>query len=340
MTESGLFRREVLRSEILDPRRAFQSTPTEVEVRWDPLLGYSSRLVRDAAFLPRSEFDLEAFGRKTAETCFFCPARVEAVTPRFSAALVSEGRIRRGEALLFPNIQSYAQYSSVSIYSPSLHYLPLERMTGAVIADNLACQVEFLRAVARHDSEAAWASISANHMLPSGSSLFHPHIQGAADPHPTTMQENLASVAGDTYHAYLAAERSAGQRYLGSLGGVEWLVSFAPLGFDELRAFVPGVSSPAALADEQVAGLAEGIARALNLYGELGRQSFNLAIFGAPADRQGADGYPLQLRLVSRSSVSPLYRSDVAYMERLHWQAMVDGTPEELAARAGDRFRS
>jgi galactose-1-phosphate uridylyltransferase len=262
---------------------------------------------------------------------------VEAVTPRFPASLVPEGRIRRGDALLFPNIQSYTQYNSVSIYSPSLHYLPLDRMTGAVVADNLACQVDFLRHVARHDPAAAWTSISANHMLPSGSSLFHPHIQGAADPHPTTMQERLAGVPGETYRAYLETERSAGERHLGNLGGVEWLAGFAPLGFDELRAFVPGVSAPAELADDQVAGLAEGIARALNLYAELGRQSFNLAIYGAPA---GQAGYPLNLRLVSRSNVSPLYRSDVAYFERLHWQAMVDGSPEELAARAGDRFRS
>jgi len=39
-------KREVLTSDILDPRHDFQPTPTEVEVRWDPLLGYSARLVR------------------------------------------------------------------------------------------------------------------------------------------------------------------------------------------------------------------------------------------------------------------------------------------------------
>jgi hypothetical protein len=47
----------------------------------------------------------------------------------------------------------------------------------------------------------------------------------------------------------------------------------------------------------------------------------------------------LSARLVCRSSLRPLYRSDVAYFERMHWQAMVDGTPEELTERAGDRFR-
>ncbi|HEY4026264.1 MAG TPA: hypothetical protein VGO86_07515 [Candidatus Dormibacteraeota bacterium] len=327
-------KREVLASDILDPRNEFRPTPSEVEVRWDPLLGYSSRLVRGGRLLPPSDFDLEALARQTRETCFFCPPRLEAVTPRFPAALVPDGKIRRGEAVLFPNIQAYSLYSSVSVYSAALHYLPLDRVTGPVVRDNLAAQVEFVTRATRHDPRAVWASISANHMLPSGSSLFHPHMQGAVDPHPTTMQELLSRVPGERVRDYLETERRLGERYLGSLGGVEWLAGFAPLGFNELRAFVPGISSPEQLGEERTAALAEGIARALNLYAELGHQSFNLAILGGPAGAQ-----VLSLRLVCRSNLQPLYRSDVGYFERLHWQAMVDGSPEELAERAGDRFR-
>lgn len=328
-------KREVLASDILDPRNDFRPTPTQVEVRWDPLLEYSSRLVSGGGrLLPPSDFDLEEFGRQTAETCFFCPPRVESVTPRFPPDLAPEGRIRRGEALLFPNIQAYSRYSSVSLYSPALHYLPLERITAAMMRDNLATQVEFAARATRHDPSAPWVSINANHMLPSGSSLFHPHVQGGVDPHPTTMQEQLARVPAERVHAYLETERRLGERYLGSLGGVEWLASFAPLGFNELRAFAPGLRSPEQLDEERLAALAEGIARALDLYAELGHQSFNLAIYGAPAE-----GHVLSVRLVCRSNLQPLYRSDVAYYERLHWQAMVDGRPEELAERAGDRFR-
>jgi galactose-1-phosphate uridylyltransferase len=32
------------------------------------------------------------------------------------------------------------------------------------------------------DPAAWWVSINANHMLPSGSSIFHPHFQGGAHP--------------------------------------------------------------------------------------------------------------------------------------------------------------
>jgi galactose-1-phosphate uridylyltransferase len=187
----------------------------------------------------------------------------------------------------------------------------------------------------RHDPDAAWASINANHMLPSGSSLFHPHMQGSVDPVPSTLQEQLARVPAERFHDYLETERRLGERYLGRLGCAEWLTSFAPFGFDELRAFVPGVASPAQLDDGQVGELAEGITRALHLYADLGRQSFNLAVYGAPP---ATAGHMLSLRLVCRSNLQPLYRSDVAYFERLHWQAMVDRTPEELAESARGRF--
>src|SRR6266536_1070028 len=55
-------------------------------------------------------------------------------------------------------------------------------------------------------------------MLPSGSSLFHPHTQGAAHPQLTTMQALLAAVPPERFDDYLATERRFGQRHLGSPG--------------------------------------------------------------------------------------------------------------------------
>ncbi len=329
------FRREVVTSEILHPAQNFRPVRCEVEVRWDPLTGHTSRIVKDVELLPTSSFDLEAFARQTQANCFFCRGRLEQATPRLPSAIHAGGRIQRGAAMLFPNIVTYSQYSSVSIYSPDLHFLPLERMTPRLVADNLHAQVEFISAVMRCDSEAPWASINANHMLPSGSSLFHPHTQGAVDRFPTTFQRLLSEVSPEQFEVYLDAERQSGERYIGRIAGIEWLASFAPVGFHELRAFIPGISSPAQLSDEQVESLGQGIAIALNLYGDLGFQSFNAALYGAPPTQSG---YMLNLRMVARSNLQPLYRSDATYYERLHWQAMVDTLPEDLAARARQRF--
>ncbi len=324
--------------ELLDPRRGFEPTRAELEVRWDPLTGQSSRLVRGPGpLLPPSELDLEEVGERFAENCPFCAARIERMTPKLSPAVWPDGRVRHGEAVLFPNLTAYAAHSSVSVYSPRLHSLPLGEMTPRLVADNLATQVAFDRAVMRSDPHAVWASVNANHMLPSGGSLFHPHLQGSVDPVPTTMQRLLADVPAKRFEEYLLAERDAGERRLGNTGRVEWLASFAPIAPAELRAFVSQVSSPAELDDDLIEELGYGIATALNLYAELGFESFNMAIYGAPP---GTDGYPLNLRLACRSNLEPLYRSDAMYLERLHWEAAVDVMPEELAERAGDRFHT
>jgi UDPglucose--hexose-1-phosphate uridylyltransferase len=320
---------------MLHPAHDFQPAAGEVEVRWDPLTGHSSRIVKGVELLGPSSFDLEAFARQTAKECFFCADRIEDATPRLPPSIHPLGRIRRGQAILFPNIITYAQYSSVAVYSPGLHFLPLERMTARLVADNLHTQTTFVAKVMAADPQAQWASINANHMPPSGSSLFHPHTQGAVDRFPTTAQSLLSRVTAADFLAYLETEKQLGDRYIGALGGVEWLASFAPIGFQELRAFIPGVSSPAQLSDDQVEALGEGVARALNLYAELGLQSFNAALYGAPPSQSG---YMLNLRMVARSSLQPLYRSDATYSERLHWQAMVDTVPEELAARARQQF--
>jgi galactose-1-phosphate uridylyltransferase len=209
-------------------------------------------------------------------------------------------------------------------------------MTARLMADNLGTQVEFARAVMRSDPAARWASINANQLLPSGGSLFHPHLQGSVDPVPTTLQRLLAGTPPGRFDEYLMAERRSGERYLGSTGRIEWLASFAPVAPAELRAFVGGTASQVELDDDLVAELGQGIATALNLYAELGLESFNMAIYGAPP---GTDGYPLNLRLAARSNLQNLYRSDAMYLERLHWEGAIDIWPEELAESAGDRFR-
>jgi galactose-1-phosphate uridylyltransferase len=145
----------------------------------------------------------------------------------------------------------------------------------------------------------------------------------------------LAELPAPLFEAYLHAERE-GERYLGNTGRVEWLASFAPIAPAELRAFVSGCASPADLDDELVVELAHGLTVALHAYAELGFESFNLAMYGAPP---GTAHYPLNLRIACRSNLKPFYRSDSTFLERLHWEGAVDIRPEEVAGRFRERFR-
>ncbi|MGZ6565102.1 MAG: hypothetical protein ACXVHB_32605 [Solirubrobacteraceae bacterium] len=329
------FTRHLLTAEMLDPETE-RLIRTPIDVRIDPLTGHSSRILPERGLMPANDFDLAAFARENQPRCPFCVERIDSLTPKLPAAIHADGRIERGEAVLFPNLHAYSSYSCVSVYSPRLHYLPLANMTEGLVADNLLTQVAYGQAVIAADPEAQWASINANHMLPSGSSLFHPHLQGIVDSQPTTLQRMLAEVPTERFDAYLQTERRAGERYLGDTGRVEWLVSFAPIAPAELRAFIRGISSPVELDEDLAVELARGLVLALNAYAEMGFESFNLAVYGAPP---GTDAYPLNLRIACRSNLSAFYRSDSTFLERLHWEGAIDLPPETVAERIGGRFR-
>lgn len=309
---------------------------TVIDVRVDPLTGHSSRILPERGLMPANDFDLAAFAQENQPRCPFCAERIHALTPKLPPEIDPDGRITHGEAVLFPNLHAYSSHSCVSVYSPRLHYLPLESVTQRLMADNLTTQVAYAKVVMAADPESCWASINANHMLPSGSSLFHPHLQGIVDSLPTTLQRILAAVPAERFDAYLETERRAGERYLGDTGRVQWLVSFAPIAPAELRGFVRGISSPIEADEDLVDELAHGLELALNAYAEMGYESFNLAVYGAPP---ATDGYPLNLRLACRSNLKAFYRSDSTFLERLHWEGAVDLVPETIAERIGGRFR-
>jgi len=329
-------RRQYLTAEMVEPETG-NVVRTPIEVRRDPLTGHSSRILPERGLMPANDFDLEAFAAENQPRCPFCPGQIHDRTPRLPPSIHPDGRIVHGEAVLFPNLHAYSSHSCVSVYSPRLHYLPLAAMTEQLLADNLSTQVAYANAVMAVDPASRWASINANHMLPSGSSLFHPHLQGIVDSEPTTLQRMLADVPAARFETYLEAERKRGERHLGSTGRVEWLVSFAPIAPAELRAFIDGIASPAQLEEELIWELASGLGRALTAYAEMGFESFNLAIYGAPTR---TDGYPLNLRIAARSNLKPFYRSDSTFLERLHWEGAIDLPPERVAERIGDRFRT
>jgi UDPglucose--hexose-1-phosphate uridylyltransferase len=328
-------RRERITAELLDPHNAFERIRLPLEIRWDPLTGQSCRLLPERSLPPPELQDLEALAAQSRRTCPFCVERIEKVTPRFPPELWPEGRIRHGEALLFPNLVEYSKWSSVSVYSPRHHLLRLDELTPSLLADNLNSQVTFARAVLQHDPSSQWVSINANQLPPSGSSIFHPHLQGSANPVPTTVQRLLADIGPARVREYLELERRDGERLISLTGRVDWVAAFAPVGPAEIRAFVADAASPEELDEAAVAELADGLSRALRLYASLGFQSFNFALTGVPAK---AANPLLLLRLVGRAYFGPLLRSDAMWSERLHWEAATDLAPEKVAEHGRELF--
>jgi UDPglucose--hexose-1-phosphate uridylyltransferase len=330
---SGLaFERETFEAELLDPRHGFERTRVPVEVRRDPLTGHSARILVAGSFPAPARHDLEQLAAATRETCPFCAERVLELTPLLPPDVWPDGRFTAGEAVLFPNLVAYAKWSSVSVYSPSRHLLRLEELTPRLVADNLLVQREFGRAVVGHDPQSAWVSVNANHLPAAGSSVFHPHLQGSANPQPTTMQRLLADAGTKRLRDYVDAERELAERLVASRSGIDWIASFAPIGPAEVCAFVAGPGSPEELEDGQVEELGRGISTVLGVYAELGFESFNLAFYGVPGAQM------LLLRIVARAYFGPAERSDAMWSERLQWEAATDLAPERVAELARAAF--
>jgi galactose-1-phosphate uridylyltransferase len=302
-------------------------------VRWDPLTGRSARLLTEGSLQAPNVQDLDELAEQTRPTCPFCAERIERETPRFPTHVRSDGRIRSGEAFLFPNLVPYAKWSCVSVYSPARHLLRIDELSTALLRDNLIAQVEFGRTVIGYDAASSSVAINANHLPPSGSSIFHPHLQGSANPVPTTSQRAFAELPPERVHDYLELENQSAERLIGSADGVTWLASFAPAGPAEVRGLIPQVGSVVDLETGHIEAIANGLSNVLRAYDELDFQSFNLAIHGLSKTA-------VIVRVAARATFGALHRSDVMWSEHLQEEAVTDLSPERVAATARRAFMS
>ena len=315
---------------------------TRTRLRWrrDPLTGRGARLLTGVKLQPSARPDLTALTAKPA-FCPFCAEHLERATVPFPPELTDRGRIRQGKAVVVPNILAYATHSAVGVYDPDRHFLDLDELTPTVVGDALAAMVDHARAVRRMDPTAAWSSINANYLPPSGSSLVHPHLQSAHDDCGTTSQrvlvERSGAWPGRSFWEDLVDQEAGGPRWIGTTGRVAWLAPFAPTGFHEAWGVVDGASDLTDLTDDDTAALGEGLSRVFGAYRAWNLTSFNFALLGGGPEGAG-QRYRAVLKVVSRANAEPTYRSDVTYFERLHDEAMVDVAPEEVAEALRARF--
>jgi galactose-1-phosphate uridylyltransferase len=318
---------------------------TRVRLRWrrDPLTGASARILTGVKLQPDSRPDMTDLTAKPA----FCPfdsEHLEKATVPFPAELTAEGRIRVGHAVVVPNIMAYATHSAVGIYDPGRHFLDLDELTPSLVGDALTAMVRHAHAVRRLDPAAAWSSVNGNYLPPAGASLVHPHLQSAHDACGLTSQRLLAEQAGAwqertgwSYWTDLVEQEADGPRWVGRTGRVAWLTPFAPTGFHEVWGVVDGVADVTDLTGQDTQDLGRGLSQVLAAYRAWNLASFNFALIGGgPQARE--QGHQVVLKVLSRSNPEPVYRSDATYFERLHAEALIDLSPEEIAEGLRARF--
>ena len=311
--------------------------------RADPLFGHGTRLIEGAKLQPAAEPLGEVVER--SGFCPFCADTIDSATAPFPEEISRTGRIIVGNSWVVPNIIAYSAVSAVCVYDVSRHFLSLVDLTRDVIYDALSALTRHAKAAQAVRPELAYSSINANYLPPSGSSLIHPHVQSSLDPVPLGAQRRMIEYSRSHLEAYsrgyfeelVSLEEVSGARFVGWTGPLAWLVPFAPSGFYEVWAVASDHGLISELADDTLYQLATGMSLVMGAYAASGLQSFNFSLMSASPEWRD-DGSRLLFRMLARAPLSPYYRSDVTYFERLGQEAMIDYSPEEWAATLRSHF--
>jgi UDPglucose--hexose-1-phosphate uridylyltransferase len=334
------FREEKKLARLHDPRRNFELAEVGSEIRFDPLTGASGRICHfSLASLPLP--DLSGIVAETKTNCPFCPGKVESITPRFPEDFIPGGRMRRGDALLFPNLFPYDDISAVAAICGE-HFHPMAAVPPQIVCDGVGLARDFFRlAGGRVEGGSGFGLATWNYMPPAGGTQIHPHMQVVLTANPgnavTRELEAEAAFLGRHGACYaemlLQAERARGERFIAQTDAVAWLVPFAPVGlFGDCMALFPGRATLAELTDADIADFAQGLARVLRGFAGRGLWSFNLTFF--PARFGAGDGaHWLSARLLPRFYLNPkLHVTDASYMQLLLEERFAMTYPEQTAA--------
>jgi len=329
---------------LLDPFKDFSEEVHIVEIRKDPLVGdvsvYNPRLKDKVKFFfGDSDAGLvDKLIEDSGKDCIFCGDMIEKSTPRYPAYLVAEGRIRIGEAVLFPNLFPIGKYHAVIRLSKD-HFLKLSEISPKIIGDGFRAAQQFVKAVYRQDHSASCVAVNANYLFPAGATLVHPHLQMLITPTAYSYHERLNQACrayyqenGSGYYSDLVEEeKNLGLRYVAKTGKWHWLTAFSPMGNNEVCAVHDGENDFGALTVADLTDIAMGVSNVLAFYESLGHLSFNYSIFSARGE-SSPKGFHCLLKIISRQNPYPNYRNDDYFLQKLLHSELIINLPEVLAS--------
>jgi UDPglucose--hexose-1-phosphate uridylyltransferase len=306
------------------------------EIRFDPLTGRTARICHFMK-LQWEKPDFTALVSGTDAWCPFCPDKVLAVTPCFPKYLIFEGRMQKGDRVIFPNIAPYDTIGAVATFG-ARHYIPMTEFTPDLMASAFGFAIDFFRRIEiTGHPESVYHIINWNYMPPAGSTIIHPHLQiFASSTAPNLMRQELDASRqylgnyGSCYWEDLtAAEMKIGERYLGKIGRTHWMTAFAPMGVaGDVLAVLEDVRCTLDLNDQDIQDIAAGLAAVMAEYDKMGIYSFNMNFFtGTRAD----DHFRFHLLFSPRTFFSQkLGTPDVGALRNLFNETVCMAFPEEI----------
>ena len=341
------FRKEIRSTEILSPLVQFESEVQAIEYREDSLTGSQCRInVARAGRVKQVQkigVGVREVIERTVSDCSFCPHNISQRTPKFPPVLVPEGRIKRGECLLFPNLYPFAEYHAVATLTER-HFLDLDEFTTEMLVDNLVASKDFIALVQQKDEKAVYPMWIWNHLPSSGASIIHPHIQITVDRTPTPELRKLIGKSEEYWQQrrrnywqeLIEVERGIGDRYIGENDSVAVIASFAPRGNNEVQVIFKGPVSLSDLDERQISDFSSVIVKILYSYKGMGVNSFNVITYSAPL-MEHADYFWMSARIISRPVFQSFYTCDAGY-RRFFDVWVIETLPEEVAREMRTTF--
>jgi UDPglucose--hexose-1-phosphate uridylyltransferase len=331
------FLKRVETSEFLCPP-SFERDIHRVEYREDPLTRVPCRInVRRAERPKQTSSEQSEDLPLDSNSCPFCVENIEALTPRFPSDFFPDGRIKRGESVLFPNLFPLAERHVTAVLTRR-HFVGIDRFTEHQLADSLHLAQEYLRRMCLHETTPWYPIYVWNHLPPSAASIIHPHVQILADRQPTPYQKRLIEASeayltttGRNYwQDLLDEERERGERLITEGASLAAVASYAPQGNREVTIIFRRAEGLLDLLPAELVETATCLARLLQGYSEMGVNSFNLSTFSAPLGL-AQPCYRLHAKLIARPVFRPYYRNDTGILERFHYDADIEVAPELFA---------
>jgi len=330
------FERQQKFARYLDPRTGYQEKTIACEIRRDPLTGRSGRVAHGLGFRIQP-LDVAPLVAASKPSCPFCPDRLFKVTPKFPSEIVPEGRLQRGEAVLFPNLVPYDEHSAVTVMSQE-HYVPLGAFTHAQLFDAFRVSQEYLHAVQRH-SQTPYPLVFWNYFPASGGTQIHPHLQILATDTPGSAIEEELRCSSHYYREHgrsywedlLVEEERLEERWVARGVHSAWMTSFVSRSLlaDTLILF-PEIQTFLELTDEGLDEFCRGLGQALGHLASQGVYSFNLAWFSGVV---GSQEMCLHARLSPRLYLTQsIWGTDTTSLQHLYQEHFMVQTPEVVAA--------
>lgn len=339
-------------SKFYNPLKNFKLDSHLIEIRKDPLTSRRTRINIQRSSRPKQESinnkEVNEILRESGKDCMFCKRNIESRTPKFFEKIISHDRIKCGQCVLFPNLFPFGRYHAVGILSER-HITGISEVSFENFRDCFEACIGFFNRINEMDPTYVYPLISLNFLQPSGSSIVHPHVQALIEKEPYGETNSLIEESHSYYEKnsrnywkdLFQIEKMNESRYIGKIGCVEYIASFAPRNNNEVIGVIFSDNSYITeLKREEIKDLSLSLSKLFKAFSKIGLNSFNMSLHSGPINRSISDYFSIIIKIISRPLLKAFYTNDKGFMEVILDEPVISSLPEKTATSLKKYFKS